>query len=510
MNRHKMNIRIHDLCGIMLCLLFFFHRAIPIDYSSLWQIGVLCVIYLLSRQLDKRFILVGFAVWSTIESLLAILQKFGFISSNHPMFDVTGSFGNPGPLGELLAVGLLASVTFLYHTIKRKFYTYSIAYTMASLLNVAGLWLSQSRAAWVAVWISGLFLLCIYMYRCMSRKCFHLCWSGLFVLFILFLVAVYFLKKDSADGRLLIWTNTWRMVQEFPLFGRGTGGWLADYMHFQADYFVQHPDSPYLLLADNVAYPYNEYLLLLAEQGVVGFLLMLLFLYSLLFNKLNGFLEKALLLSFLTFAFFSYPSNVFALQLLLVAIIGMMRSKPLKTFPLSAGKFKYAIGIVLLPIALLSVHSYSIYAQAYGNIRKLYEGKREDALPELEALYPHFCHNPVLLSLYSHICMDYLPSDEVLKLLEETECLMPNGDVYMDLGDVWKQKGDMLRAERCYQTAMHMVSSRLMPKYKLFRLYQEQEKRKEALALREQILACPLKKESTRELRIKGEVRAYQ
>ena len=143
MNRHKMNIRIHDLCGIMLCLLFFFHRAIPIDYSSLWQIGVLCVIYLLSRQLDKRFILVGFAVWSTIESLLAILQKFGFISSNHPMFDVTGSLGNPGPLGELLVVGLLASVTFLYHTIKRKFYTYSIAYTMASLLNVAGLWLSQ-------------------------------------------------------------------------------------------------------------------------------------------------------------------------------------------------------------------------------------------------------------------------------------------------------------------------------------------------------------------------------
>ena len=29
MNRHKMSIRIPEICGIMLCLLFFFHRAIP-------------------------------------------------------------------------------------------------------------------------------------------------------------------------------------------------------------------------------------------------------------------------------------------------------------------------------------------------------------------------------------------------------------------------------------------------------------------------------------------------
>lgn len=108
-----MNIRIHDLCGIMLCLFFFFHRAIPIDYSSVWKVGILCVAYLLCRQLNKRFILIGIVVWSTIESLLAIFQKLGFISSNHPMFDVTGSFGNPGPLGGLLAVGLLVFVTFL-------------------------------------------------------------------------------------------------------------------------------------------------------------------------------------------------------------------------------------------------------------------------------------------------------------------------------------------------------------------------------------------------------------
>ena len=102
MNRHNMNIRIHDLCGVMLCLLFFFHRDFPVDYSSLWQVGILCIVYLFSRLLDKRFILVGIAVWSIIESLLAILQKLGCLSSSHSMFDVTGSFGNLGSFGGIL------------------------------------------------------------------------------------------------------------------------------------------------------------------------------------------------------------------------------------------------------------------------------------------------------------------------------------------------------------------------------------------------------------------------
>ena len=83
MNKHNMNIRIHDLCGVMLCLLFFFHRDLPVDYSSLWQVGILYIVYLLTKRLDKRFILVGITLWSTIESLLAILQKLGCLSSSN-------------------------------------------------------------------------------------------------------------------------------------------------------------------------------------------------------------------------------------------------------------------------------------------------------------------------------------------------------------------------------------------------------------------------------------------
>ena len=511
MNRHNMNIRIHDLCGIMLCLLFFFHRAIPIDYSSLWQIGILCIVYVLSRQLDQRFILIGIAVWSTIESLLAILQKLGCISSNHPMFDVTGSFGNPGPLGGLLAVGLLVNAVFLYDGIKRKSYRYSIAYAMFSLLVVVGLWLSQSRAGWMAVWTGGFFLLCSSMYRRMYRKRFYLCLFSLFIFFLLFFAWAYLLKKNSADGRLLIWLNTWHMVLDNPLCGLGTGGWLSNYMHYQAEYFMQHPDSSYLMLADNVAYPYNEYLLLLAEHGIIGLLCLVFFWAAILLHKNNGKVEKALLLSFMTFAFFSYPSSVFALQILFVVMLGMVKSHPICQCTHYVRVTRMATGLLMVLLISLSIHSAYIYHRVYGNIQTLIEGKNVDtSLRLLDGLLPYFRYNSKLMYFYSIACVERQLAENKLPILEETLRLIPTSELFCDIGDVWKERGNFSKSESCYMKAMNMVPSRLTPKYKLFHLYKSYGMRKEALILRDNILETPLKKESTKELRIKGEVKNYQ
>lgn len=43
-------------------------------------------------------------------------------------------------------------------------------------------------------------------------------------------------KKDSADGRLLIWRCAMPMLQQNWLTGYGTGGFEAHYMDYQADY----------------------------------------------------------------------------------------------------------------------------------------------------------------------------------------------------------------------------------------------------------------------------------
>ena len=96
------------------------------------------------------------------------------------------------------------------------------------------------------------------------------------IVLAILLSGLYFMKKDSANGRLLIWRCSWEMIKEKPFFGYGQGGFKANYMNFQARCFEKHPDSKYALLADNTSRPFNEYIGLLVNHGLVGFLLLLL------------------------------------------------------------------------------------------------------------------------------------------------------------------------------------------------------------------------------------------
>lgn len=83
------------------------------------------------------------------------------------------------------------------------------------------------------------------------------------------------LQKDSANGRLLIWRVSSEMMVDAPLTGKGIGNFRKEYMHYQARYFRSHPHSPYAMLADNITYPYNEFLLIGVEQGIVGLIFIL-------------------------------------------------------------------------------------------------------------------------------------------------------------------------------------------------------------------------------------------
>ena len=109
---------------------------------------------------------------------------------------------------------------------------------------------------------------------------------------------------------LLIWYNTLAMWADNPLFGTGTGRWLANYMHLQADFFALHSSSSW-----------------------------------------------GMLVAFLMFAFFSYPLDVFPLTLAFVAVVGMIRSRPLWSFRLLPC-VKYDLAgaglIILLSVSLWS------------------------------------------------------------------------------------------------------------------------------------------------------------
>ena len=115
------NIRIQDILLISICILLFLNRAVPIDYSSIWRVTVLCLIYTCIRIMPKRqcyCLLYIVCIWGITEVIISTLQKVNYLESNHHDFGITGTFGNPGPLGGLLAVCWIVSIFFIYETYK--------------------------------------------------------------------------------------------------------------------------------------------------------------------------------------------------------------------------------------------------------------------------------------------------------------------------------------------------------------------------------------------------------
>lgn len=56
-------------------------------------------------------------------------------------------------------------------------------------------------------------------------------------------------------------------------------------MTFQEQYFAKHHNSPYKDLADNITHPFNEYLLILTNYGILGLSILLIVILSIYIYK---------------------------------------------------------------------------------------------------------------------------------------------------------------------------------------------------------------------------------
>ena len=347
----------------------------------------------------------------------------------------------------------------------------------ATACIIYGLIFADSRAAFLAVIIGVLYL---YNQRLIPKRTYLK--AILALLILIFIVLLYAMRPNSADGRLFIWLNTCHMIADHPLWGTGTGGWLANYMHYQANYFGLHPDSCFASLADDVFYTYNEVLHWVAEHGLVGGLL-LIFSTSILFKSENNRNTKALLLAYGVFACFSYPMDIFELQILLAVLLGAQRTSVIYNIPIRPKIYNR----IVLPCTI-----------GFGTYILFLSQTNTPSFYRYDARY-----------LYYHVqraMADKHTAEEKLSMLQHTAQIVPTCGLYTEMGDLWMKKEDMLQATAHYQTAANMVPCRMLPKYKLFILAIEQRNNTSVLETGRKILDLPVKRESTLTLRIKAEV----
>ena len=203
----------------------------------------------------------GYELWT------GFMQLAGREASRHHLFDVTGTFFNPGPYAIFVAVVLAVSVAWWYR--------HGEAFAGRGRWSRVGAWsvaavavfcfpvlvATWSRTAWVAVAVAAACLLWKAHRRMVLWGMGVAVCAG---------VAAYFLKQGSADGRLLMtmvagraWAGEW-------LCGHGLGGYAQAYGAAQEAFFAARPGSPLSVVAGSPEYAFNGVLGVGVEQGVLG------------------------------------------------------------------------------------------------------------------------------------------------------------------------------------------------------------------------------------------------
>ena len=480
------------LCGLLLLL----HLALQIYSVS-----------------STRYLFGAIIVFALALSIYGILQYVGIMTSDNSNFAVKGNFDNPAGFASALACILPLCLFFLNEKTKYVKYTAIVSGILIAIAIV----LSGSRTGILAV-VTAILVWSLFQYKMTTRR--FLSGIILATFGVALLISLYFLKKESADGRLLIWQNTWDMVAEKPVFGHGVGAFQEKYMLYQAAYFDTNADSRFAQLADNTLYPFNEYLFVLVEYGFVGLGIVTLLFLGLMFSYRRNPCEKKLtalmsLLALAVFSFFSYPFRypfswvMLFLNVSILAPVPNHRWKVLRFKHLKHTDLFYKSGMLLLSTGVLALSIGMIRAEItwYRIARQAIAGKMSEVSPEYERLYSWLGSNGFFL--YNHAVELNITREFERSIVVFERCMRHNNDldIQMFQAENFKELGKYAEAELLLKTAANMCPARFMPLYKLVKLYVETDRKDEALLLANKIMNKDVKIPSTTVDTIKNEMR---
>lgn len=170
----------------------------------------------------------------------------------------------------------------------------------------------DSRTSYVALLVAGcIFYLPYIKAYLIKKKNKWMFLLGMGILGGLLCWGLYSYRSDSVWGRFQIWRITCSLITDAPVWGHGGSmSFDANYMLYQAAYFRSHPDSPFAILADNVKAPFNEYLWMAAQWGLVSLIFVYIIVWQVLRFKTMDPLQRSAIASLggiMVASFTSYP-----------------------------------------------------------------------------------------------------------------------------------------------------------------------------------------------------------
>ncbi len=469
-----------------------------------------CVRVLAKELIPLTILVLGIMLLGAAESMVGLLQLYGFRASNHSMFAMTGSFFNPGPFAGFLSTIVPVGLGFYLYASNR-----NIKYGggVAALLMISTFSATWSRASWVAAIVGMLVVFSFHpRFKMMGawltktniRKAVSLC-----VLIVLVAGAGIFLfqlKYESALGRILMYKVSWQAFLNDPFFGAGFNMFRPTFGAAQVNYFGGDNFNPdFIPVAGTGEYAFNETMRILVEEGLVGLLLFggmigivcVQWLKKRYTNNLPYKVALAALISLIVFAQFSYPFDIRVIHLLFYILLGVAASfSGLHSFNiLKVMQILGLAGIVLAGVAMViqTISNKSIQEQYQEALQNFDFGNYEDAVNLMAGIE----------EAKSTDGYYYFKYGQALKLQGNCEAAIPKLEraidyycdpyVFNNLGLCYQETGNYEKAAFYFYLSHYLMPYKLYPIYLLAKLYEAEGEKEKAMEMANYLLNMEVK-----------------
>ena len=503
----------------ILCLVYFIYNLLWLlvtsktkNIETIYLFFFLAMLYINIRNISSiyyKYILYSFPfiVISHFIYYICWENPYYFLYEHKGVF--TGFLHNSGLWGEFVAMTLICNIG-LIHLNKKSKKTSTLLIFVSFIVSFM-LYESDSRASWLSFAIGILTFFSPLIIKHLPKSIIIRTGSLLILICLCtYLISgLYSYKKDSADGRILIWKISLEMVKDKPILGYGFDGFRKNYMNYQAAY-LQEKQLPETInnLADDNHHAFNEFLRIIIEQGIIGVIILFIFLttigYTIYKYKLYIDTVSRTIISCLTallfFSFFSYPLSTFDINALIVILLAGLACSSQDT---PIWKLQIRSISLIIPYSIIFFIS-SVYLFSYSKANS-------DWLNTLKGVYTNdnileearkkLSGNPYFLSTYGKYLNKKKRYSKAASILSQSIKEYPSYYTVMELVISYKAQKKYTEAMHCFYKAMHMIPPKIKPLYFMMELYYDQKDYKSAIQLSNRIL-CKQPKIRSSELNI--------
>ncbi len=454
-------------------------------------------------DLIRSIVLFGAA--AGLITLFNLLQALGSGEFFTDIYTVKGNFAHK----NLLSSALMLALPFVIMGAAVLDGAWKKSSLVLVFLLVIEIFVLRTRGVWLSVFIAtftSTVLFFILRKKAVANAKFPFKLVGLGAGIAVLLLVVLFSASGvqesvsdttNLDKRIIFWENSVEMVKEHPLTGVGAGNWKINF----PKYGLGGLDYNVVQGITHVQRPHNDYLWVMTESGILGFIFFIgIFVFAFwrlasnfktITSKEDMAIDLALvfgLLSYLVFSITDFPLERTSHNFLLMALIALIFRKGLPASKINLAGKGWAIVLLGAVVFSLTVSYFRMEGEKH-SVKVLEANAQRNAqgiIPEAEeAINPFYNMDNFANPLYYYSSLGKLvlqrPEDALQDGLMAYDVAPYNIITLTQMGNVYKTKKEFDEAIRYYNLATDISPNYEIGRFSKAELYLNESKYVEAM-----------------------------